>query len=351
MKKAIEIGLNVVFWIVISYIIFNISVAKSIEIEVINEEEFTKISYDQISIWSNLVGLCIKIAFYYSILYYLQTNILKQIAFRSISWVLLTMSFSILLDYIRIYLFGSSDQLSDFNIFVFVPQYIFFTITAFAHHIILNKQKEEDLKQKYKEEKLDAELKLLKSQISPHFLFNALNNLLSLAEKYGQNEVSDGISQLSEMLRFLLHDTPNEKIFLSKEIEFITNYLELNKLRFSEKDPIRIEMNQNIALANLKMAPAILIPFVENAVKHGISIDQESFINISLTSSDYELLFTCSNSIIAQNDSKIDNEKNSGVGLENIKRRLSILYANKHELSIRKMSNIFQVSLKIQLDD
>jgi len=190
-----------------------------------------------------------------------------------------------------------------------------------------------------------AELDLLKYQVNPHFFFNTLNNLFALARKQKDQSTAKGIAKLSHIMRYMIYESNVEKIEISKEIEQITNFMELQKLRFAKEDNIKISFNVNGQLSNKKIVPMLLIPFVENAFKHGTSLVNKSEIEIDLCGEENEVNFTVKNYINQRQKDRDD--QNSGIGLSNVRRRLELLYPDSHELKINNVGEKFEVSLKL----
>jgi len=197
--------------------------------------------------------------------------------------------------------------------------------------------------------KSDANLSFLKSQINPHFLFNALNTLFGTALQENAERTGEGIQKLGDMMRFMLHENTQDKISLTREVEYLNNYIDLQKLRTSRSGDIRIEAHIEEQLNSLQITPMLLIPFIENAFKHGISLQQPSYIKMTLQTKEKTLFFDVSNSIYIKADNDPEKLK-SGIGLENVKQRLALLYPEKHELIIRESANEFFVHLTLHLD-
>ncbi len=194
----------------------------------------------------------------------------------------------------------------------------------------------------------EANLLLLRSQINPHFLFNALNTLYGTALQENAERTGEGIQKLGDMMRFMLHENMQEKISLAREVDYLNNYIDLQKLRTAASPDIIIQTNIEEQLNRLDISPMLLIPFVENAFKHGISLQLPSFINISLHTKERVLFFDVNNSVHAKNE--YDPEKmKSGIGLQNVKQRLALLYPGKHELIIRESAKEFFVHLTVNL--
>jgi len=194
----------------------------------------------------------------------------------------------------------------------------------------------------------DANLSFLQSQINPHFLFNALNTLYGTALQENAERTSEGIQKLGDMMRFMLHENLKDKILLTRDIDYVENYMELQKLRTSRSADILIDTKIEAPLENLEITPMLLIPFVENAFKHGISLQSPSYIRVSLQTKDRTLYFDVHNSIHLKPDNDPEKLK-SGIGLQNVRQRLNLLYPGKHELIIRESAKEFFIHLTLQL--
>jgi LytS/YehU family sensor histidine kinase len=201
---------------------------------------------------------------------------------------------------------------------------------------------QEKLQEEKEKERLNAELAFLKNQINPHFFFNTLNNIYSLVE-INVNDGQKAILQLSKLMRYVLYETEKGNKYLSQEIDFLKNYIELMKLRLSSKVTLSFTVPENYR--DIQIPPLIFLPFIENAFKHGISSHNPSFITISLTTREDEIFFECTNSIGGKNKDLY--KKDNGIGLENIKKRLSILFPKSHKLQIVESQTTFNVNLYI----
>ncbi|WP_411272943.1 sensor histidine kinase [Daejeonella sp.] len=194
-----------------------------------------------------------------------------------------------------------------------------------------------------------ADLNFLRSQINPHFLFNILNALYGTSLQENAERTSEGIQKLGDMMRFMLHENLQEKISLNREIEYLNNYIALQSLRTQSSPEITISTEIEEHVGILQIAPMLLIPFVENAFKHGISLKERSNIRISLVNRDKTLYFDISNSM-HEKPANDPEKNNNGIGLSNVKQRLRLMYPTRHELSIRESGKEFFVHLTIQLD-
>lgn len=192
-------------------------------------------------------------------------------------------------------------------------------------------------------EKLIAELNFLKAQINPHFLFNTLNNLYYLAYSKSDN-TTEVIDKLSKMMRYMIYDSNHPKVLLTKEIEYMQNYVSLERLRLNSEIPIEFEVKGN--LDDRKIAPLIFITFLENAFKHGVSNAKEDcWVKVLVEVNGKECVYTVENSKIQGRKE----EGKSGIGLSNIKRRLELSYPGNHELQVKDLEDRYLVQLKLNL--
>ncbi|MBK8555395.1 MAG: histidine kinase [Lewinellaceae bacterium] len=211
-----------------------------------------------------------------------------------------------------------------------------FEIAAYA-----NKKEKEAIDSR--SEKLEAELKFLKSQINPHFLFNALNNIYTLTLLKSE-QAPEHLLKLSGMLRYMLYDCREDKVPLGKEVEYLRHFIDLHMLKDSRGLNVRVELDES--QPQLRIAPMILIPFVENAFKHSKVEDLErGWIHIQLTTIENGVIFEVNNSRPEANFTK---DQEGGIGLHNVRRHLELLYPLQHELRIETSEGQFAVYLKIQ---
>lgn len=194
-----------------------------------------------------------------------------------------------------------------------------------------------------KEEKLSAEINYLRSQINPHFIFNSLNNIYALAiEK--SDATPDAVVKLSNIMRYVMSEANKETVSLEREIDYIRNYIDLQKLRFG--DDIQIAFNAVGAFHTKKIAPLLLISFIENAFKYGVNAEEESEIKIDISLIDSEFSMKVFNKIV---QNQLSEEQKNGIGLENTLNRLKLIYGEDHYLRIEHNENTFLVNLKIFL--
>ena len=188
---------------------------------------------------------------------------------------------------------------------------------------------------------LEQQLEYLRYQINPHFLMNTLNNIHALIDIDGER-AKESIVQLSKIMRFVLYEGAKQLVPLSRELAFTQDYIELMRMRVTDRVAITVDMPQ--PTSDSQIPPLMLITFVENAFKHGVSYRQESFINIAVRVADGRLHFTCRNSKIPKTE-----ENQGGVGLQNVRRRLDLIYGNDYSLTIADQADSYDVSLTIPL--
>ncbi len=193
-----------------------------------------------------------------------------------------------------------------------------------------------------------ANLSFLKSQINPHFLFNALNTLYGSALTENAEKTSDGIQKLGDMMRFMLHENLQDKISIKREIEYLQNYLDIQLLRFGKEPNLELTIQIQEDFCEGEIAPMMLIPFIENAFKHGISTKNKSWIRINLRCLKGSIHLDVVNSIHPKKSSE-DPADESGIGLENVKKRLELLYPNAHSLTIVANDSEHFVHFSLQL--
>lgn len=188
------------------------------------------------------------------------------------------------------------------------------------------------------------ELDFLKSQINPHFLFNSLNNIYSLTLQKS-DKAPEMVIKLSDLMRYMLYECNVEKNEIEKEIAFMENYIELEKIRHGEQ--VKIELIKDIRNTSIKIPPLLLIPFIENAFKHGLNSQfGYSWVRMVISTTDKTLAFECENNTLTNNQ-QIQNTA-GGIGIENTKKRLQLIYPERHSLEIEQKNDIFKVTLNIK---
>jgi two-component system, LytTR family, sensor kinase len=189
---------------------------------------------------------------------------------------------------------------------------------------------------------LKSELSFLRSQISPHFIFNVLNSIISLSRRKPER-VEPVVVKLSELMRYMLYESDDAKVIIEREVEYLRAYIDLQQLRFG--DDVDIKFTSKILDQSQTIEPMLLIPFVENAFKHGVGMIQNPTIEINLQTENKRLVFEVKNKVNRQ--SKEVKDSASGIGLNNVKRRLELLYPENHQLMIKDEGDFYVIHLDI----
>ncbi|MFC0773342.1 sensor histidine kinase [Terrimonas alba] len=227
---------------------------------------------------------------------------------------------------------------------VLFPSVLVFIVSVF-YSIAVDRIRAEKLQKENEAMQLGTELKLLRSQISPHFLFNILTNLVSLARKKSDH-LETSLLMLSGLMRYMLYDA-GKKISLQQEVEYLESYITLQTLRFGRDVKIVSHIELPHEDANYSIEPMLLMPFVENAFKHGIGYVDQPVIDINLTVKERVLIFQVKNKFDRETDASKD--ESSGIGLGNVRSRLTLLYPGRHDLAIHTDKNLFNIHLTLQL--
>lgn len=339
-NNIIEIIIHVLLWIVLTFLFIHF-----------NAMSFHYLKGDLMDV-PLVFGTFINILLFYFNLFYLFPRYkLKKLHVINYSlWIIIAVIILSVLENTFDYLYAVSETKNN-NVTIQIGEFLttsiinlFFILLSVLYSIIRDWLKMEVVKRKLTEENLKLELNYLKSQISPHFLFNSLNNLYSIALKNDDKETASGLSKLSTLMRFMLDKSDKTTVLLDEEIEYLKSYVEIQKLRFLESDDINISFKVIGKTSYFNLPPFLLINFVENAFKHGVDYKASSEINIKIEIEENELLF------------KIDNTnqdiKKTGtdlkVGLQNVKKRLDLIYGNNYDLIIKSNSQTYVVELTLK---
>ena len=217
--------------------------------------------------------------------------------------------------------------------FIFLSTVYKFTVDWF-----FNEKEKNDLEK----QSLTAELSFLRSQINPHFLFNSLNNIYSLAYQKS-DDTPTAILKLSEIMRYMLYESNDENVLLSKEISYLQSYIDLQKLRLKGEGQIELLVEGNIDKQTI--VPLVLISFVENAFKHGVATNPNYPIKINISVFENNLLFTLSN----LKNKQANKDKTGGIGMANVKRRLDLTYPGQYKLNIENKVDDYFCELYLNL--
>jgi hypothetical protein len=302
-----------------------------------------------IIIWGVIIPFAI-LLYCYALYTLIPSSLGKKFPFRAyIGKTLLLLIISIIPMFLFTLLITNDVEAAVAFGFFNVPFQLFFTApVSWGLYKRRMKGKEEIYTLKKELGQSHANLDFLRSQINPHFLFNALNTIYGTAIHEKAERTCEAVERLGDMMRFMLQENMQEKISLAREIDYLNNYISLQRLRTDTNPIVRIDacIEQQVNL--VQISPMLLIPFVENAFKHGISLREPSHIRVTLDVKDQVLYFDVNNSKHHKPENDPEKDK-SGIGLNNVKQRLQLLYPVRHELIIRETSREFFVHLTIQL--
>lgn len=343
MKKYIEPIIHILVWGIGYFLILNYTSTIG---------DFRK---DRGPYWVALLfGMLMNQVVFYTTAFFLVPKFLrlkkiKALIFSLLGGFIFINLFESIVDYSYLTNFFSSASES-FVVYLLYNSVIgFFTLlVALSYSLIKYWIQNEKLKRVLLEEKLSTEMAFLKSKINPHFLFNVLNSFYAKSLKHNVPELADGIAKLAELMRYMVYETNEDKVALEKEIHHLKNFIQVYQLRIAEDDKVFINFNIEGDIKSVKISPMLLIPFVENAIKHGIDPKTKSIIDISLKAEVKNLYFKVSNTI-HQGAYGLTDEP-SGFGLDNLKKRLSILYPNRYTLETKEEKGYFISLLILKLE-
>jgi sensor histidine kinase YesM len=303
-------------------------------------------SWDHIFNWTNLaVNGCWVVFFYLNADFLIPRFFNKRKTWQYVSILVGLCAFLVVLLSL-IFQLGHPHKVVVFrreSLFSVLP-FIFLWSVSSAYRIVSDNVKMNQLIKDRENENLKTELSFLRSQVSPHFLFNVLNNMVALA-RLKSDKLEPSLIKLSGLMRYMLYESDEEKVPLSKEIEYVSSYIDLQKLRYGKDMQINVNMDGQGEYHLIE--PMLLIPFIENAFKHGTGMIRQPEIDISLEVNKGVLDFRVNNKY--NGESAEIKDKISGIGLNNVIRRLNLLYDKKHILSIDKENGWFKVSLQLKL--
>lgn len=294
--------------------------------------------YEDYLAWFVILGVA-ALAVYVNLLYLLPKYFFKKDYIKYTFFLILLVVFGGLL--LKSLIVSNNDNLNvsflqqSVNLFFFV---VISSSFKFFHEFLIKQKR----LIKIENQQLKTELALLKSQVNPHFLFNTLNNMYGLIIQNQNQQAAAVTLKLSDLMRYLLESSKADRVSLKREVQFVEDYLDLEKIRLAQQADIRFEVSdfEN----DISVAPLLLIPLVENAFKHGLqSLTKGCFAHFSLAVQDGELFFEAKNSI----GKAITNQNRSQTGLDNLRKRLELLYPEKHVLEIENKGDIFKVTLNI----
>lgn len=332
-----KIVYQIVFWIIAFLLLISMSYGKS------------NLSY---AVITEAVNILFYLFIVYFNLYYLIPNYLHKEKY--IIYIGSILLLSILITPIKLaLLYILYSGMPDIQASIVLNRNLYFLVSfsiiaiSTIWQIIIDWLKSESSRKELQTKNMQSELKFLKSQINPHFLFNTLNNLYALTLKKS-DLAPEIVLKLSEIMRYMLYECNEKRVFLRNELNYIQNYLDLEKLRQGQKVTINFTVKGNPD--QLLVAPLIFTPFLENSFKHGLSnILDQGFVNIFLEIKDDNILFLIENSKTEKMPQK-QHAISGGIGLVNVKQRLELIYPNQYELIIDNSPTVYSVTLKIKAD-
>ena len=343
MKKYVEPTIHILIWVIGYFLILNYTSTIG---------DFRK---DKGPYWVALFfGMLMNQTVFYTTAFFLVPKLLRLkkirvLIFSLLGGFVLINLFESIIDYRYLAVFFSTESES-FTVYLLYNSVVsfFILLVALSYSLVKYWIQNEKLKRILLEEKLSTEMAFLKAQINPHFLFNVLNSFYAKALKNNVPELGDGIAKLAELMRYMVYETNEDKVALEKEIHHLKNFIQVYQLRIAEDDDVTINFVVKGTVNTVKISPMLLIPFVENAVKHGIDPKTKSIINISIKVEQKKLYFEVTNTIHQGVYGLGDGS--SGFGLANLKKRLSILYPNRYTLDTKEENGYYISLLILQLD-
>jgi two-component system, LytTR family, sensor kinase len=339
-KKHVSILLHILFWVVLFSLPSLFRPRQENNVQQHQQAEATRFFYQY------LVNCFSWVCLFYFNSYVLMPVLVNRKKYLRFAVSLISVFVVLLLlNWLSFNLIISKGRFS-FTLFVFFYFFpsIFILACSIAFTMFRDKLLSDRLAIAKETENLKTELAFLRSQVSPHFMFNVLNNMVFLARKKS-DQLEPSLFKLSSLLRYMLYETDEEKVLLEREVEYLQSYIDLQLQRFGSK------VKMNVIIEDFDkgcfIEPMLLIPFVENAFKHGTGFKHNSEINIELKARNKLLEFMVSN--YYDNSITQVKDKTSGIGLQNVKRRLNLLYRNEHTLLIDQKDNYFTISLQLNL--
>ncbi len=291
--------------------------------------------------WLIILGGIIFVAFLNYRFVFLRLFYHENSSLKSIYWIWIT-GFSVLIFSLLQIKTEYFPDYADENIFITFLLISFIVLYGYIADYFRTKR----LQIQLLKEKTDAELSVLKAQINPHFLFNALNTIYNEAHREENEHTANLIEKLSGILRFSVEESQHEFTSVDREIKFLEQYLTLQQARLPERENIKIKTNIFYDDEPARIAPFLMIPFLENAFQYGISMDKDCFIDIDLTIENQQVHLQVSNTILPNHTAK----KGMGTGINNVQKRLDLQYRNNHKLLINSKLDVFKIDLTINLN-
>lgn len=351
-RRLLEIFLHVLFWGLVLWILGSVMAIESLEVLVENGVERRVVKRNYTLLIPLLFSLTGKAVWTYGHTFWAFPKAFlkrKWVEYFTALLILLAVSFGIEYALIAIYNSASAslDLLNTTSISLNLLAHGIFLGLSFAYGFAIYHRHSERMQKQLQEEKLSTELNFLKAQVNPHFLFNTLNNLFSMAESRDQPALANGIAQLAQLMRYMLDHGQKDRVPLRDEIDCIQSVIDIQNLRLAPEDDVVVAFQIDGDPSGVEIAPLILIPFVENAFKHGIRVSRPSFIKMHLLVDDKSIQFKVRNS--SHPDVATVPER-TGIGLSNVRRRLELIYPERHQLTVKSGDAVYSAELRIDLN-
>lgn len=339
-KKNITILSHVLVWVVLFSMPYLLSYGQEQEINRVIAHFWIPLVFSAIIFYFNYFVLIDRFLFPKKMVPFIVINIICIVLFVFLKELIEDSYFA---DLIKDRTEKNGEKKPPFNMFVYIQTLSYMAPLLFSIAIKTTKRwvKIEAERKEATNFKLKSELQHLHYQLQPHFFFNSLNNIYALVD-ISPEQAKTSIHSLSKLMRYMLYETNEELVPLSKEIDFMKKYIDLMKLRVSDKTVVQYQFPSEDT--GIKIAPLLFISLIENAFKHGVSASKESIIQIHMTSHEQTVLFTIENDNFPK---KTDDKSGSGIGLPNIEKRLALLYPNKNNFKTFVKDNRFVAQLEL----
>jgi two-component system, LytTR family, sensor kinase len=334
MKKSVVILSHIGFWLMIWFLIFTIM---NLVPMLLPSKDYSPLTNWEAYMGAALAVGILSVPFYFFFFY--TKLIIKSVKFL-IYPLLLIIPF-----YIGHVIWGGNNTYKYMDALMTVVVILLFGFLGGLFQFFTDWFKKNKLKTELERKNYESNFALLRSQINPHFLFNTLHNIDTLIHD-NQDKASKSLVKLSDIMRYMLKEAKLDFVELDKEIEYLESYLSLERLRMKNEKFLDFSISGDSK--GIKVAPMIMIPFVENAFKHCVDSSNENGIVIKIMIENKKLIFVCENQY---DKTETDKDKAHGIGLETVKKRLDLIYKNKHKLSIISEDSVFKVNLELELNE
>lgn len=346
-SKRLEALLNALFWIVMTWLfVYSDNTMDVVAVEVVNGHKQIQLIRNMDKLLAFSIIQMLFLAFFYTELYFIrhlqEPKAVRGFVLKSIGSIVLCLLLCMVC--IKMMVYPNEERIEGFEIIMLMN--VFYMAVVSCYGFTKNWIKHEQDKTQLVLLKSQVELQLLRQQLQPHFLFNTMNNLLAMVNQHQQPKLAEGIITLSDLLRYVVYDTSNKRVAITKEISFLENFSALHLLRF-EEDEVEYHLTIMGKFQQQYIAPGIFLCYVENAFKHGVQPEGKAFIHIQIKlEKEHQIFFQIENSIPAVPFKNAS----GGVGLKSNQERLTLAYPEQHSISIEEDST-YKVTLILDTND